>query len=131
MDVEKTGVAPSDDQADDVMSAEDENRYKQLKREEEIFQAQQRKAELAHLERKKIEREASKKLPKKVRKKAAIEQLLAPKPKVTIDQITQGATQIITEMFQAPIPESSTTNPEIREETIDDEPMIYNYQTDA
>ena len=55
MDFE-TDVAPSDDQAGDVMRAEDKKRYVQLKKEEEIFQAKQRKDELAHLERKKIER---------------------------------------------------------------------------
>ena len=131
MDVDKTDVVhlPSVDQnpqAKEIMSAEEERGGS--------FQARQRKAELAHLERKKdwkrSQPKTSKESPKESRHRTASH------TKTKSDEITQGATKIINKMFQVPIqnpiPIHQPTNPdETHDEQMSDVTIMYDFQTNA
>ena len=147
MDVDKNDVddLPTTDQVKKaapkevpLMDYDDEARLEQLEQEEEAYQLEKKKERLQYLERKKKEREVSKKPSKKKKQIEAVKQLLdaPPKPKVTLDQITQGATEIIDQMFQTPIqgtvPTPEVTNPdETHDDPMTDEQIVYNYQTNA
>ena len=143
MDVDKTDTAnlPTTDQVKKaapkeipLMDYDDEARLEQLEQEEEAYQLEKKKERLQYLERKKAERESSKKPSKKKQKTEAVKQLLESKPRVTVDQITQGATEIINQMFQAPIqkPIPVPTNPdETHDEQMSDVTITYDFHTSA
>ena len=147
MDVDKTDTAnlPTTDQVKKaapkeipLMDYDDEARLEQLEQEEEAYQLEKKKERLQYLERKKAERESSKKPSKKKKQIQTVKKFLdaPPKPKVTIDQITEGATAIVTQMFQTPtqktIPIPEPINPEeAHDEQMSDVTITYDFQTNA
>ena len=118
------------------MDYDDEARLDQLEQEEEAYQLEKKKERLQYLERKKAERESSQKPSKKKKQLKTVKQFLdvPPKSQVTIDQITEGATEIINQMFQVPIqkPIPTPTNPdESHDEQMSDVAITYDFHTSA